>query len=93
LHGQDVINYFPSFTAFNSTLIYNNTAFIDAFTQGFLSFAVNLDPNEKLLPTIAPVWPKWSCAAETEIVFNKTALGAPHIVPTHTSSALLERCE
>ncbi|KAF7365125.1 Carboxylic ester hydrolase [Mycena venus] len=31
LHGQDIINYFPSFTAFNSTLIYNNTAFINAF--------------------------------------------------------------
>ncbi|KAJ7366930.1 Alpha/Beta hydrolase protein [Mycena albidolilacea] len=92
LHGQDLINYFPSFTGFNSTLIYNNTAFVNAFTQGFLSFAANLDPNDKLLPTIAPVWPKWSRAAETEIVFNRTALGAPHIVPTHTSSALLKRC-
>ncbi|KAJ7258057.1 alpha beta-hydrolase [Mycena haematopus] len=92
LHGQDLINYFPSFTDFNVTLIYNNTAFMNAFTLGFLSLAVNLDPNEKLLPSITPVWPKWS-SAETEILFNKTESGKPHIAPIHTNSAFLERCE
>jgi hypothetical protein len=92
LHGQDVVNYFPSFTAFNSSLIYNNTAFINAFTQGFVSFAVNLDPNAKLRPSITPVWQKWS-PAETEMRFNETELGAPHIVPVKTSNALLNRCE
>ncbi|KAJ7838686.1 alpha beta-hydrolase [Mycena leptocephala] len=92
-HGQDVINYFPSFTAFNATLIYNNTAFINAFSQGFISFAVNLDPNAKLRPSITPVWHKWSRMAETEMVFNETELGAPHIAPANTSSVLLERCE
>ncbi|KAJ6585078.1 alpha beta-hydrolase [Mycena capillaripes] len=93
LHGQDIINYFPSFTAFNVTLVYNNTAFINAFSQSFVSFAVNLDPNDKLRPSITPVWPKWSRAAEREMVFNKTEGGAPHIAPADTPSALLKRCE
>jgi hypothetical protein len=30
---------------------------------------------------------------EMEMVFNKTELGAPHIVPANTSSALLKSCE
>ncbi|KAJ6585083.1 Alpha/Beta hydrolase protein [Mycena capillaripes] len=93
LHGDDVINYFPSFTDFNATLHFNNTAFINAFSQIFVSFAVNLDPNEKLRPSITPVWQKWSRAVETEMVFNKTEGGAPNIAPTNTSSALLQRCE
>ncbi|KAJ7625359.1 Alpha/Beta hydrolase protein [Mycena polygramma] len=93
LHGQDLINYFPSFTDFGTTLIYNNTDFINAFSQGFVSFAANLDPNDKLRPSIAPVWRTWSRAAETELLFNKTDGGAPDIAPFNTSSALLERCE
>ncbi|KAJ6585112.1 Alpha/Beta hydrolase protein [Mycena capillaripes] len=93
LHGDDMINYFPSFTGFGVTLVYNNTAFINAFSQIFVSFVTNLDPNNKLRPTITPVWRKWSRAAETEMIFNRTELGAPHIAPTNTSNALLERCE
>ncbi|KAF7365126.1 Carboxylic ester hydrolase [Mycena venus] len=93
LHGDDVINYFPSFTGFGATLNYNNTAFINAFSQSFVSFAANLDPNDKLRASITPVWQKWSRALETEMVFNKTELDAPHIAPVNTSSALLKRCE
>jgi hypothetical protein len=88
----DLINYFPSFTSFNASLIYNNTAFINAFSEVFFSFVVNLDPNVKLRPSITPVWQKWS-PAETEMRFNKTELDAPNIVPIKTSSAPLERCE
>ncbi|KAJ7039553.1 Alpha/Beta hydrolase protein [Mycena alexandri] len=62
-HGSDVVNYFPSFTAFDEPIIFNNTGFINAFTRGFLSFA--------LRPSITPLWQKWSPAAETEIVFWK----------------------
>ncbi|KAJ7819378.1 Alpha/Beta hydrolase protein [Mycena olivaceomarginata] len=93
LHGQDVINYFPSFDSFGVTLLYNNTAFIDAFSGGLLSFVVNLDPNDKLRSTITPAWPKWSRAAEAEMVFNKTGQDVPHIALANTSSALLKRCE
>nr|GAT46603.1 predicted protein [Mycena chlorophos] len=55
LHGDDVSYYFPSFDAFGTpTPRFNNTDFINAFVSGFLSFAVNGNPNDKLAPTIAP---------------------------------------
>ncbi|KAJ7134759.1 alpha beta-hydrolase [Mycena epipterygia] len=93
-HGDDVFYYFPSFTEFGpSPGLFNNTAFINAFAQGFLSFAVNLDPNIKLRPSITPVWKKWSLAADAEMVFNKTELGAPWIAAAPTSRALLSRCD
>ncbi|KAJ6495420.1 Alpha/Beta hydrolase protein [Mycena sanguinolenta] len=94
LHGQDIINYFPSYTSYGAELIYNNTAFINAFTQGFLSFAVNLDLNDKLRPSITPMWQKWTSlnVVEGEMVFNQTEKGEPDIAPFNTSSALLERC-
>ncbi|KAJ7134871.1 Alpha/Beta hydrolase protein, partial [Mycena epipterygia] len=93
LHGDDVFYYFPSFSLPGSQLQFNNTAFINAFTQGFLSFAANLDPNTKLRPSITPVWQKWSLAADAEMVFNRTELGAPWIAAAPTSRALLSRCE
>ncbi|KAJ6508620.1 Alpha/Beta hydrolase protein [Mycena sanguinolenta] len=93
IHGDDTINYFPTFKEFGAVLRFNNTDFINAFTQGFLSFAVNLDPNVKLRPSITPVWQKWNLGAETETLFNKTELNIPDIVPVNTSSALLMRCE
>ncbi|KAJ7167029.1 Alpha/Beta hydrolase protein [Mycena filopes] len=92
-HGSDIVNYFPSFTAFGEPLIFNNTDFINAFTQGFVSFAANLDPNVKRWPSIAPVWPKWSPGAETELVFNKTEGNMPDIAATTTSRMLESRCE
>ncbi|KAF7365208.1 Carboxylic ester hydrolase [Mycena venus] len=63
LHSQDIINYFPSYTAFNATLLYNNTAFISAFSQIFLSFAWSRAAEVEMLfnktelnaPHIAPV--------------------------------------
>ncbi|KAJ7675719.1 Alpha/Beta hydrolase protein [Mycena polygramma] len=91
LHGDDTINYFPTFSEFNATLRFNNTAFITAFSQGFVSFAVHLDPNEKLRPSITPRWPKWS---RVEMVFNETeGGGAPDIAEVETERALLGRCE
>ncbi|KAJ6477332.1 Alpha/Beta hydrolase protein [Mycena vitilis] len=94
LHGDDTINYFPTFSEFNATLRFNNTAFITAFAQGFVAFAAHLDPNEKLRPSIAPRWPKWSRGSEVEMVFNETeGGGAPDIKRVGTEGALLERCE
>jgi hypothetical protein len=92
LHGDDVFYYFPSFTFPGITLSFNNSAFINAFTQGFLSFAANLDPNDKLRPSITPRWGMWT-GAETEMVFNRTSDNLPLIAPERTSQALLERCE
>ncbi|KAJ7134819.1 Alpha/Beta hydrolase protein, partial [Mycena epipterygia] len=55
LHADDIFYYFPSFTFPGSKLQFNNTAFANAFTQDFLSFVANLDPNTKLRPSITPV--------------------------------------
>ncbi|KAF7346479.1 Cytochrome p450 [Mycena sanguinolenta] len=68
-------------------------AFSGKSYKGFLSFAVNLDPNVKVRPSIAPVWRKWFRDAETEMLFNKTELNTPDIAPVNTSEALLTRCE
>ncbi|KAJ7189252.1 Alpha/Beta hydrolase protein [Mycena filopes] len=92
-HGSDIVNYFPSFTAFGEPIIFNNTDFINAFTPGFVSFAANLDPNVKLRPSISPLWRRWSSAAETELVFNKTEGDMPDIAATTTSRALKSRCD
>ncbi|KAJ7927985.1 hypothetical protein B0H13DRAFT_1860740 [Mycena leptocephala] len=43
--------------------------------RGFVCFAANLDPNEKLPPSITPMLPKWSRGAEAEMAFNKTDAG------------------
>ncbi|KAF8179591.1 alpha beta-hydrolase [Mycena galopus ATCC 62051] len=93
LHGDDVINYFPTFEEFDPVLRFNNTDFITAFSQGFFSFAANLNPNAKLRPTITPVWRTWSPGTETEMVFNETEFNTPDIAPVNTSSELLARCE
>ncbi|KAJ7461506.1 Alpha/Beta hydrolase protein [Mycena latifolia] len=91
MHADDIFHYFPSFTFPGLMLHFNNTAFSTAFAQGFLSFAANLDPNAKLVPTITPVWRKWS-GAHTEMVFNQTEDDTPWIEAAPTSQALLERC-
>nr|GAT46602.1 predicted protein [Mycena chlorophos] len=96
LHGDDVSYYLPSFDAFGTpTPRFNNTDFIDAFVGGFLSFAVNGNPNDKLTATIAPTWPVWSNAAAEELVFNETekALPEPAIEVQQVDAGLLERCE
>ncbi|KAF7348417.1 hypothetical protein MSAN_01795900 [Mycena sanguinolenta] len=54
-HGDDMITYFPTFRDFGIVEGFNNTNFINIFTQGFLSFVANLDPNVKLRSSIAPV--------------------------------------
>ncbi|KAJ6451953.1 Alpha/Beta hydrolase protein [Mycena sanguinolenta] len=90
LHGDDLYYYFASYSP--GVITFNNTAFIKAFNGGFLSFAANLDPNAKLLPTITPPWSKWAPGAE-EMVFNRTEAGQPWIFGGPTSEALLARCE
>ncbi|KAJ6577948.1 Alpha/Beta hydrolase protein [Mycena capillaripes] len=96
-HGSDIQYYFPS-TAIDApdiatAPIFNNTAFIDAFTQSFISFAISLDPNIKVNSTsLTPKWNKWE-VGHTEMIFNKTEADVPLIKPGKTSDALLERCQ
>ncbi|KAJ7505620.1 Alpha/Beta hydrolase protein [Mycena galericulata] len=87
LHAIDVAYYWSS----QSTPGFDNTAFINAFAQSFTSFAISLDPNVKVSPTITPAWPRWA-VGHTEMLFNETA-GVPVVKPVETSDALLERCQ
>ncbi|KAF7293283.1 Carboxylic ester hydrolase [Mycena chlorophos] len=97
LHGQDVPYYFPSFVADLGVPIpfYNNTDFLKAFQTGFLSFAVNYNPNEKLTETITPEWPLWSVEKRELMVFNQTQGVNPQpAVGLQTLGAdVLARCE
>jgi hypothetical protein len=82
-----VAYYWPTL----STPPFQNTNFINAFAQSFTSFAISLDPNVKVDPTITPRWNKWD-VGHTEMNFNETA-GVPVVQPVKTSDALLERCQ
>ncbi|KAJ7262699.1 alpha beta-hydrolase [Mycena haematopus] len=91
LHGEDVLYYFPDFTAIPTSAPFDNPAFATAFSQGFVSFAANLDPNYKLRASITPLWSRWSPSAPLEMVFNQTD-NKPAITLEPTSSGLLARC-
>ncbi|KAJ7229551.1 alpha beta-hydrolase [Mycena haematopus] len=88
LHGDDLLYYWslPGYTP-----PFQNTDFINAFAQSFTAFAISLDPNVKVSPTITPRWDKWALG-HTEMNFNETA-GEPVVGPVKTSDALLERCQ
>ncbi|KAJ7769912.1 Alpha/Beta hydrolase protein [Mycena metata] len=96
LHGRDLQYYFPSLVTDVPELgfpeFFNNTDFIDTFTQSFISFAISLDPNAKIGPTITPTWNQWK-EGETEMVFNKTEDDVPLAKVVKTSDSLLERCQ
>ncbi|KAF7375411.1 Carboxylic ester hydrolase [Mycena sanguinolenta] len=87
LHSDDYAYYWPNGVA----PPFNNTDFINAFAQIFTSFIVNLDPNDKLAPTISPKWDQHS-EGNTEMLFNKTENNQPDIRAIETSLELLERC-
>ncbi|KAJ7616829.1 Alpha/Beta hydrolase protein, partial [Mycena polygramma] len=97
LHTNDVLYYFPSITIEIPALVppgyFNNTVFINAFSQSFISFAISLDPNIKVNSTsITPTWNKWN-VGQTEMLFNKTDANVPVVQPVTTSNALLTRCQ
>ncbi|KAJ7627828.1 Alpha/Beta hydrolase protein [Mycena polygramma] len=95
-HGVDVEFYFPSLLVDFPEIvipIFNNSAFVDAFAQSFISFAISLNPNIKVDPsTITPKWSSWS-AGKTEMLFNKTDTNLPLVRAVRTSDALLKRCQ
>ncbi|KAK1234054.1 hypothetical protein PQX77_002748 [Marasmius sp. AFHP31] len=89
LHAGDIVFNWPSLGV---PVTFNNTNFIDAFTQSFISFAVSLDPNVKTGPsTITPPWDLYSIN-DTEMVFNKTVDEKPDVRPVTTNEGLLQRC-
>ncbi|KAJ7080447.1 Alpha/Beta hydrolase protein [Mycena epipterygia] len=95
LHSFDLVYYFPSILIDDPAdgfPIVNNTALIDAFAESFTSFAISLDPNIKVSPTITPKWNKYD-VGNTEMLFNVTANDSPVVKPTTTSNDLLKRCQ
>ncbi|THH10732.1 hypothetical protein EW146_g8276 [Bondarzewia mesenterica] len=89
-HGEDLSHEFITFE-FRPT--YNNIAFINAFSESFLSFAISLDPNVHVNPSdIKPTWATWGLYS-TEMLFNKTESGTPVVQPFETDAGLLERCK
>jgi len=91
-HGNDVVYYFPSSAAVGDVAPFNNSAFINSFSESFLNFIMAHDPNVKKDPTnITPKWGSWD--GSVEMLFNKTEAGAPDIRAIATSRALLSRCD
>ncbi|KAF9055370.1 alpha/beta-hydrolase, partial [Hymenopellis radicata] len=88
-HGNDVQYYFTS----DGTPAFNNTAFIEAFSEPFSAFAKTLDPNETFEPTILPNWVPYSSRSRAEVVFNRTESFEPAINRVTTSASVLERCQ
>ncbi|KAJ7201511.1 hypothetical protein C8J57DRAFT_1543781 [Mycena rebaudengoi] len=97
MHGGDLFYYFTSLAIDFPDLtaawgrVYNNTDFQTAFSRSFISFAISLDPNIKVEPTITPSWNKWA-VKNTEMLFNRTDSGLPVVKPVKTSDEFLERC-
>ncbi|KAL0065737.1 hypothetical protein AAF712_007220 [Marasmius tenuissimus] len=96
-HGQDLSYYWPSFLTSPENPLprlgrFNNTNFIDAFAQSFISFAISLNPNVKVDPsTITPQWDLYDLA-NNKMMFNKTVDDLPDIRLVGTSEDFLERC-
>jgi len=82
---------FFSFHSFGSPT-FNNTAFMKAFQQAFLSTAISLDPNDHFDPTnITPHWPSW-LQGHAEMLFNKTDDDKPVVQTFTTDPGLVGRC-
>ncbi|KAG2359504.1 Alpha/Beta hydrolase protein [Suillus spraguei] len=89
LHGMDVGEYFPSYAGGPS---YNNPQFITSFSNSFMAMAMSETPDHRYTPgDITPSWNIWQ-QGFTEMVFNKTSEGEPHVHTSETDMALLKRC-
>ncbi|KAG1811280.1 Alpha/Beta hydrolase protein [Suillus subaureus] len=87
LHGDDVGEYFTS-----DGPLYNNSQFITSFSNSFMAMAIFETPDHRYAPRdITPSWKTWR-QGFTEMIFNETSEGAPHVYTSKTDMALLKRC-
>ncbi|KAG2035335.1 Alpha/Beta hydrolase protein [Suillus americanus] len=87
LHGGDVGEYFIS-----DGPLYNNSPFITSFSNSFMAMAMFETPDHRYTPgDITPSWKTWK-QGFTEMIFNETSGGVPHVYTSKTDMALLERC-
>ncbi|KAJ7149023.1 Alpha/Beta hydrolase protein [Mycena crocata] len=67
-----------------------DSAFLDAFRQSFMSTAIFMDPNIRIHTSILPVWTPWG-ENHTEMKFGQSKEG-PFIQVFNSDPDLLERC-
>jgi hypothetical protein len=57
-----------------------------------MTFAVSLDPNDKInSSSVLPQWDQWT-DSHTELVFNVTETGQTNLSTITTDEAVLDRC-
>jgi carboxylesterase type B len=89
LHGDDVGEYFTSYL---DGPLYNNSQFITSFSNSFMAMAMFETPDHRYSPgDITPFWKTWR-QGFTEMIFNKTSEGVPHVYTSKTDMAFLQRC-
>ncbi|KAG1895878.1 Alpha/Beta hydrolase protein [Suillus fuscotomentosus] len=95
LHGDDIGEYFTSYTSgpqFIDGPLYNNSQFITSFSNSFMAMVMFETPDHRYTPgDITPPWHIWQQGL-TEMIFNETSTGLPHVYTSTTDLALLERC-
>jgi len=78
----------------DQTQRFNNSEFINNFSQSFLNFVITMDPNIKWdLSNTLPQWPQWIEEDPVEMLFNRTEMGVPIFELKKTSERLQNRCE
>jgi len=72
---------------------FNDTEFVNNFSQSFLNFVITMDPNIKWDPSnTLPQWPEWTEKKTAEMLFNRTEAGVPIFKLSKTSERMLNRC-
>ncbi|KAJ3569027.1 hypothetical protein NP233_g5330 [Leucocoprinus birnbaumii] len=98
-HGDDIVYYFPTPLIVSSAIAgvtppYNNSEFINNFSQSFMNFVLYQDPNVKWdSSNTVPHWPRWNEDNLAEIVFNRTEEGEPVFHTVETTADQLRRCD
>jgi hypothetical protein len=86
--------YFRSSDVLDVPTPFNDSVFVDKFSQSFLNFALAKNPNVKWDPSnTVPHWDSWTEEGNTEMVFNKTVKDVPVFASVRTARTLLKRCE
>ncbi|KAF9255241.1 alpha/beta-hydrolase [Marasmius fiardii PR-910] len=90
-HLNDIAYTFPSASSAVGPVNSNNTDFIEAFARSFTSFAVSLNPGDKLNSPTSNQWGMYG-SGKTEMIFNTTSGDLPDIHIAKSNDALLRRC-
>lgn len=87
LHGDDIPYYFPSY----GPRSFDDDEFAESFSQGFLRFAQNLEPNKVEKSGQVMQWNRFNLG-DFEILFNRTNGGQLDIHSIRSDREVLDRC-